>query len=311
MILILLLFPFINSQRYTSVLKRANAAAQKNRNRNHGNNHGNNRPVYYGNTYSHVNEPNERNRNYNNYGGGGFGSGPSGGDPCGGNANIILRPGKTAEIRSPNFPNGMRNLQRQCSWKIQSPMGTRIKMTFDEFRLHTSSPDYCTDAHLEVRDDYMGAGTNFKMCKNSPGVLITKRNQVQLTLQNGPTGNLHKQGFLMTLQATREPMSNNIPPYGQSLITMTQLKAVPQYEYEVDYYTDYERYEDQYDYQDYLYEEAEDEEETDNTVYYQVVFLVILLVGAGVLTWMIYRKHDEARKEKEYVEKHSGQLPGT
>ena len=51
-------------------------------------------------------------------------------------------------------------------------------------------------------------------------------------------------------------------------------------------------------------------EETDNTVIYQSVFLIILLIGAGILTFLIYRKHDEAKKEREYVEKHSGQLPG-
>ena len=48
-------------------------------------------------------------------------------------------------------------------------MGSRIKLKFDEFRLNTNSADYCTGAHLELRDDYMGAGTNFKICKNSPG----------------------------------------------------------------------------------------------------------------------------------------------
>ena len=63
---------------------------------------------------------------------------------------------------------------------------------------------------------------------------------------------------------------------------------------------------------DYLYEEeAEDEETaTDNTMIYQSIFLIILLIGAGILTYMIYRKHDDAKKEREYVEKHSGQLPG-
>ena len=112
------------------------------------------------------------------------------------------------------------------------------------------------------------------------------------------------------------------------MITMTQLKAVTSYEYpETDYYPDEEYVYEEYIYEgltskfnhlwlnyssDYLYEEeAEDEETaTDNTMIYQSIFLIILLIGAGILTYMIYRKHDDAKKEREYVEKHSGQLPG-
>lgn len=45
------------------------------------------------------------------------------------------------------------------------------------------------------------------------------------------------------------PGNSNIPAYGQSLITMTQLKAVTSYEYEEsDYYAD-EYYETEYDYE--------------------------------------------------------------
>ena len=44
--------------------------------------------------------------------------------------------------------------------------------------------------------------------KHYLGVIVTKRNQIQVTLQNGPSGNLLKQGFIITLQATREPMTS-------------------------------------------------------------------------------------------------------
>ena len=46
-------------------------------------------------------------------------------------------------------------------------------------------------------------------------------------------------------------LTSNIPPYGQSLITMTQLKAVSSYDYpETDYYQ-----EEVYDYaEEYIYE---------------------------------------------------------
>jgi len=94
---------------------------------------------------------------------------------------------------------------------------------------------------------------------------------------------------------------------------MTQLKAVTSYEYpETDYYADEEYVYEEYIYEDYFYEEkAEDEDTTtDNTVIYQSIFLIILLIGAGILTFMIYRKNDDAKKERDYVEKHSGQLPG-
>ena len=55
--------------------------------------------------------------------------------------------------------------------------------------------------------------------------------------------------FLCLLLKTR--LTSNIPPYGQSLITMTQLKAVSSYDYpETDYYQ-----EEVYDYtEEYIYE---------------------------------------------------------
>ena len=54
-----------------------------------------------------------------------------------------------------------------------------------------------------------------------------------------------------------KPLNSNIPAYGQSLITMTQLKAVTSYEYdESDYYVD-EYYETEYDYEGQGFERSE------------------------------------------------------
>jgi len=89
---------------------------------------------------------------------------------CGEILDFSLRSAQPRQLKSPNYPHGIQHLKSPCSWYINSPPGTRVKLNFSGFFLQTTSSKYCTDAYLEISDE--NSGTSFRLCKGLPGMLF-------------------------------------------------------------------------------------------------------------------------------------------
>ena len=70
---------------------------------------------------------------------------------------------KKQEIKSPNFPNDY-NVQENCTWKINSPANSTIKLTFLEFSLEVDSSCVYDSLRISNVSKHESTSAGVKLC---------------------------------------------------------------------------------------------------------------------------------------------------
>ena len=107
--------------------------------------------------------------------------------------------GIKGNIKSRNYPFDYSN-NLNCTWRITSPEGMRLKLTFDSFQLESSST--CKYDYVELRD---GSSLLGKFCgKAVPSEKIAESGTMQVTFVSD--GSVRDSGFLASYSAV--PLGN-------------------------------------------------------------------------------------------------------
>ncbi|XP_076437898.1 tolloid-like protein 1 isoform X2 [Babylonia areolata] len=127
---------------------------------------------------------------------------------CGG---ILTAPGGV--ITSPNYPDNYYHFQK-CLWKIKAPPGTRIRLTFNDFKLKPRNEDCNCDDYLEVSD---GNGTWGEFCGEDVRHTIKSRNNfVRIVFASSYARDIYK-GFNISYEAVDEGSTE--PPLNPTTAT--------------------------------------------------------------------------------------------